>query len=137
MLTVEHIRERISEAGLRPTHARVRILQMLEVVKDHPTAEELVERLEPVGRATVYQNLEKLLKVGLARTVASTDGARRYDSALVPHQHFVCARTGRVLDVQVDPELLKRLVPLDPETGKPMQGAKVGEIRVEFRGTSI
>jgi Fe2+ or Zn2+ uptake regulation protein len=136
MATLEYIRERIKSAGLRPTDARVRIVRMLEDVKDHPTAEELVERLEPVGRATVYQNLEKLMRAGLVRTVADKDGARRYDSVLVPHQHFFCELTGRVLDVKVDPELLSRLVPLDPETGKPVNGARISDIHIEFRGST-
>jgi Fe2+ or Zn2+ uptake regulation protein len=138
MTEPEHIRQHLKSLGLRPTDARVRILHSLETIKDHPTAEELVVRVNEngkhVGRATVYQNLERLMRAGVVRSVTSDDGTRRFDSAIKEHQHFVCARTGRVLDVQVDPELLKQLMPLDPETGEPLKDARVGQVRIEFHG---
>jgi Fur family peroxide stress response transcriptional regulator len=140
MHDADYIKDRIKAAGLRPTQARVRILACLEARKDHPTAEELLLRLnesgDAVGRATVYQNIEKLTRAGIVRSLSTEEGTRRYDSALTEHQHFVCARTGRVLDVHVDPQLLKQLRPLDPNTGEPLEGASIGGIRIEFHGST-
>lgn len=130
----DQIVAKLAAAGLRPTAARRAILQTLEARKDHPTADELVARVNSghrIGRATVYQNLEKLTNAGVIRIVYSDDGLRRYDSTLTAHQHMVCA-DGRVLDVQVDPKLLKQLRPLDPATGKPIRNFKLSEIRIEF-----
>lgn len=123
---------------MRPTTARVAILASLEEVRDHPSADELAVRLEAaghhIGRATVYQNLDKLAEAGVITSLTSSDGLRRFDATLEPHQHFVCTESGRIYDVQVDPELLKQLKPIDPATGKPMKGAKVGEVRIQFVG---
>lgn len=129
---------KIADAGLRPTAARVAILESLEATRDHPSADELAARLgkggRRIGRATVYQNLEKLAAAGVITSLTSSDGLRRFDATLEPHQHFVCTESGRIYDVQVDPELLRQLKPIDPATGKPMRGAKVGEVRIQFVG---
>lgn len=129
---------KIVDAGLRPTAARVAILESLEATRDHPSADELAARLgrggRRIGRATVYQNLEKLVAAGVITSLTSSDGLRRFDATLEPHQHFVCTESGRIYDVQVDPELLKKLKPIDPATGKPMKGAMVGEVRIQFVG---
>lgn len=129
---------RIARAGLRPTAARVAILESLDATCDHPTADELAARLgaqgRRIGRATVYQNLDKLAEAGVITSLTSSDGLRRFDATLEPHQHFVCTESGRIYDVQVDPELLKKLKPIDPATGKPMKGAMVGEVRIQFVG---
>lgn len=122
---------------MRPTPVRLLILQVLAESRDHPSTDELFYRItrrgESTGLATVYQNLEKLVQAGLVREISGDDGLKRYDGNLDAHQHMVCEETGRIYDVQVDPETLKSLRPLDPETGKPLKDWEVGEVRVTFR----
>lgn len=127
---------RISDAGLRPTTARVAIVESLLKTRDHPSADELTTRLgkdgHRIGRATVYQNLERLLEAGAILCLTTEDGLRRFDATLEPHQHMVCAKTGRIFDVFVDEKLLRKLQPLDPATGKPLKYINVGQVRVQF-----
>ncbi len=131
--------EKIAEAGLRPTTARVAILESLEHTRDHPTADELTLRLarggHRIGRATVYQNLDKLVEAGVIASLSAGDGLRRYDATLEPHQHFICSDTGRIYDVHVDEAMLKRLKPIDPRTGKVLKNARVGQVRIQFLGS--
>ncbi len=131
--------EKIAQAGLRPTTARVAILESLEEVRDHPTADELALRLgrtgHRIGRATVYQNLDKLVEARVIASLTAGDGLRRYDATLEPHQHFIDANSGRIYDVHVDEALLKKLKPIDPATGKALKNAKVGEVRIQFHGS--
>jgi Fe2+ or Zn2+ uptake regulation protein len=131
--------EKIAEAGLRPTTARVAILESLEDVRDHPTADELAVRLgrsgHRIGRATVYQNLDKLVEAGVIASLTAGDGLRRYDATLDPHQHFIDSESGRIYDVHVDEALLKKLKPIDPATGKALKNARVGEVRIQFHGS--
>jgi Fe2+ or Zn2+ uptake regulation protein len=130
---------KLANAGVRPTTARVAILESLEEVRDHPTADELTVRLgrsgHRIGRATVYQNLDKLLEAGVIASLTAGDGLRRYDATLEPHQHFIDSESGRIYDVHVDEALLKKLKPIDPTTGKALKNAKVGEVRIQFHGS--
>lgn len=129
---------KIADAGLRPTAARVAIVHALEATRDHPSADVLAARLgmrgKRIGRATVYQNLEKLVEAGVITSLTSSDGLRRFDATLEAHQHFVCTESGHIYDVHVDPQLLRLLKPIDPATGKPVKGAKVGQVRIQFVG---
>ena len=137
MKTLEPMERQLREADLRPTRVRMLILKTLVAAKDHPSTDELFERItkqgERVGRATVYQNLEKLVAAGLVHEIASDDGLKRYDGNLEAHQHMICEDSGRIVDVQVDPKTLKSLRPLDPETGKPLKDWEIGNVQITFR----
>jgi Fe2+ or Zn2+ uptake regulation protein len=138
MVGLDPVLKRLKQAGVRPTAVRIAILNALDI-NDHPSAEELIRRLNGVdsnfGRATVYQNLQRLAAAGLVRELMSEDGVQRYDGNQAPHQHLVCGDSGEIVDVAVDPETLKALKPLDPETGKPLRGWDVGEVRIVFRAS--
>jgi Fe2+ or Zn2+ uptake regulation protein len=126
----------LTRAGLRPTSARVALLESLRSKRDHPTADQLTERLRKsghrVGRATVYQNLERMADAGVIRCITTDDGLRRFDATLEPHQHVISLSSGRIDDVAVDASLLQKLKPLDPATGKPLKNRRIREIRVQF-----
>lgn len=103
--------------GLRCTRQREQVYSALASSKSHPTAEELLASLDSttpsVSLATVYNTLDTLVEVGLARRVSVQGGPARFDADLAPHVH-VLARDGRVIDVPDDlSELL--LSRLDPE----------------------
>ncbi len=81
------------------------VYRALAATKAHPTAEELhrlVESVSPgTSLATVYNTLEALCGAGLARRIATTQGATRYDADLSNHVHAV-REDGSVIDLPSD-----------------------------------
>jgi Fe2+ or Zn2+ uptake regulation protein len=102
--------------GLRMTPQRNAIVEHLEKVQYHPTAEEVfteVNRRFPMtSRATVYNTLKLLSEAGLLREIRR-DHQVRYDPNLSPHHHFICRRCGRIEDLpweSIPPLTLEELI---------------------------
>jgi Fur family ferric uptake transcriptional regulator len=95
---------RMRAAGLRVTPQRRAILgAFADGATGHLTAEEVYElagaELPELARATVYNTLGELVRVGLLRSVEGF-GAVRYDPNLdESHHHFRCLSCGRLYDV--------------------------------------
>jgi Fe2+ or Zn2+ uptake regulation protein len=89
---------------LRATAQRAAVLHAVEAVRDHPTAQQVFERvrreLPQVSLGTVYRNLDKLAREGRLRVLRLDSGAGHYDSGAQPHDHFVCDACGVVIDVE-------------------------------------
>jgi Fe2+ or Zn2+ uptake regulation protein len=69
----------------------------------HASADEIYaavnRRFPRASRATVYNNLNALVRSGLVRRLATGNGGARYDASLDRHHHFVCEHCGRIDDV--------------------------------------
>ena len=98
--------QRLRDAGLRATGARVAILEALATDRRHPTAEmvfeSLRERFPSLSMSTVYATLESLLHRGLIRRIAGTSGRLRVDGTPQDHDHAVCRTCGSVFDIDRD-----------------------------------
>lgn len=123
---VARMKVALKEAGLRLTPQRVAVCQALAESTTHPTAQALFEQLAAhdaaLSRATVYNTLEALAKMGLAQQlVVAGDGARRFDSNLGPHAHLVCTRCHRVEDYD-DPALGRITSAVTSRSGYELRG---------------
>ena len=100
----EAIKRSLDGSGLRCTAQRYAVMACLMDHKGHPTAAEIfkaVNRMDPrSSRATTYNNLRDLVKVGLVREVAVEGRARRFDLEGLRHHHFICDRCANVEDVE-------------------------------------
>lgn len=80
--------------------------QLAKLHGNHPTADEVYQSMKDeypsISRATVYRNLNKMSDNGQALKVRVSSGADHFDDTLCPHYHVVCAKCGRVDDVEVD-----------------------------------
>jgi Fur family peroxide stress response transcriptional regulator len=98
------IKRSLEEKGLRCTPQRYAVMAFLMDHNSHPTAAETFEAVNRVdprsSRATTYNNLRDLVKVGLVREVAVEGRAARYDAKGMRHHHFICDRCGEVEDVE-------------------------------------
>ena len=98
------IKRSLDGSGLRCTAQRYAVMACLMDHKGHPTAAEIfkaVNRMDPrSSRATTYNNLRDLVKVGLVREVAVEGRARRFDLEGLRHHHFICDRCANVEDVE-------------------------------------
>lgn len=85
---------------------KVAILSALREAKDHPTAEQLYDRLKPkypnLSLGTVYRNLKLFCENGQAASVGVIDGHERFDGIVEPHAHFLCERCGCIRDIVHD-----------------------------------
>ncbi len=106
------IRELFAGRGLRCTAQRRALYEALLRDNSHPTAEELYRRVKQqmsrLSLATVYNTLEVLCKVGLARKLPTNNGRCRYDADTSEHLH-VCFRDDGVIEDLPD-ELGDRLI---------------------------
>lgn len=79
---------------------------------DHPTADEMhlhVKKQRPrISLATVYRNLDALVRKGQAR-VREVGDARRYDANTKPHIHIHDPASDRLVDVPLPPRLQQAL----------------------------
>ncbi len=94
----------LSAGGFRTTSQRRRVYQALRDRPDHPTAEEVYQRVNArrhdVSMATVYNSLDALVRCGLVRQVVLERSASRFCSNLEDHCHFLCEECGRVHDIE-------------------------------------
>jgi len=85
----------LSSLGLKKTHQRALILEILETGGQHLTAEEIgqavLERGVQLNRSTVYRTLETLSDVGILKS-SRAGRATRYEVAHPgsDHHHLVC-----------------------------------------------
>jgi len=97
------LRGALAERGLTLTGQRRLIFSRLAEARDHPTAEQLHERvhseLPRLSLATVYKTLHLFAELGLARAVATPDGRARFDAPHERHHHLRCVRCGVLVDV--------------------------------------
>ena len=79
------------------------IYRLITKSAEHMTAEQVfseVKKIYPsVSLATIYNNLNKLNEAGMIRKITVEGSPDRYDRA-VKHDHIVCRRCGKLLDVQ-------------------------------------
>ena len=85
------------------TQTRITVLNALEDMPGHPTADEvfaaLAEQNASVSRATVFNVLDDLAGAALVMRADAGPGAARYEAASSFHHHFVCTGCGSVADV--------------------------------------
>ena len=81
--------------------------------KAHPTADTVYQAIKPdipsISLGTVYRNLNQLAEQGKILKLSMEDGSEHFDGNPLPHHHFTCRKCGRVLDLDLDPEILNGL----------------------------
>lgn len=99
----------------RHTIQRDLVLQAVRACDGHCTAEELYLSISPehphISRATIYRNLNLLVKSGILSRVSVPNAPERYEVKSPAHYHFQCLRCGDVADVDMPylPELAQQI----------------------------
>jgi Fur family transcriptional regulator, peroxide stress response regulator len=90
-------------ARKRTTRQLEQVFTALQSDHTHPLAHEIYRRvhkkLPRISLATVYRNLHSLIEEGKIRTLVLDEQGARFDPETSQHDHFVCERCGRVVDL--------------------------------------
>ncbi len=90
----------------RMTRQRKVILDILQNDPDHPTADEVYERvrgkLPHISLGTVYRNLDVLATCGLIRKLEPDRSQMRFESETSEHYHTLCTRCGKIEDAPIE-----------------------------------
>ncbi len=94
----------IKELGL--TKQREVVLQVIRDEKEHLTANEVFDkakqRLPGISFATVYNSLRFLKEAGHIAEISFGNGASRFDSMTSRHDHAICTRCGKLVDMELE-----------------------------------
>jgi len=103
---------RLSEAGLKITPQRIAVLEAVIELRNHPTAENIIEFIKAnhpnIATGTVYKSLETYVEKGLIKKVKTDRDIMRYDAMTDPHHHLYCSSSDRIEDF-IDPELYRMI----------------------------
>ncbi len=103
-MSAESLRDRMHAKGLRMTHQRLLLAELLESAEEHLDAEEIYRRAQrrdpEIHRATIYRTLNTLKKLRLIDELdlMHVNGERHYYEIRprTLHIHLVCMRCGKV-----------------------------------------
>lgn len=136
-VSVDHIRNKLAEKGLKVTPQRISILEAIYVLNNHPTADNIVEYIRVshpnIAIGTVYKVLETLVENKLIRKVKTDRDIMRYDGIMERHHHLYCSECDLIEDY-VDPEL-DLLLSEYFKKKKISSGFKLEDIILQIRGT--
>lgn len=103
MLLMDLFRSYLHQKRLPLTHQREVIAKTLFESERHLSvddlADQLRERREHVGKATIYRTLNLLVEADLARELDFGEGFKRYEhqAGEARHDHLVCTSCGKVV----------------------------------------
>jgi len=122
--------------NLKVTPQRVAVLEALNNLKDHPTADRIKEYViknsPHIAVGTIYKTLETFVEKGLVKKVKTDEDVMRYDAILDKHHHLYCEDTERIEDF-FDEQLNEMLE--DYFRKKKIPNFKVKDIKLQIVGT--
>ena len=103
---------------MRYSKQRELVMQQVETLRDHPTAEEIyqhaLKECPGLSLGTVYRNLNSLVEAGRVRRVSIPGQPDRFAHTLPWHGHLYCTCCGQVEDLDLDPGLVRQLLSGQP-----------------------
>ncbi|MBK6284365.1 MAG: transcriptional repressor [Draconibacterium sp.] len=135
-MTTEEIRNKLTDRGLKVTPQRMAILEAIYNLKNHPTAENIIDYIKKmypnIATGTVYKVLGVLVENRLIKKVTTEKDAMRYDGVMESHHHIYCQETELIkdyFDEELD-ELLQKYF-----EKKSLPGFKIEDIILQIKGT--
>jgi Fur family transcriptional regulator, peroxide stress response regulator len=132
----ENIGIELKNNNLKVTPQRIAVLEALNSLNDHPTADKIKEYVVKnhpnIAVGTIYKTLETFVEKGLVRKVKTEQDFMRYDAILDKHHHLYCDNTERIEDF-FDEKLNKMLE--DYFKKKKIPNFKVKDIKLQIIGT--
>ena len=103
---LEEVITRLRERGHRPRHCRGSFIDVLLSSKEHPSVEQIYERVKAdfpmTSLATIYKTVAVLKEMGEVRELGFCDDSKRYDANPYPHPHLICIKCKKIVDIDID-----------------------------------
>lgn len=104
--------QQLRQGGVRVTPQRLAIAEAVLNSSDHPTVQQIHERVQQhfpsMTLATVYSTLGVLSRSGLIQELPFAKQSR-YESNVLPHVNLVCVGCGNITDADDGSEIIVRL----------------------------
>jgi Fur family peroxide stress response transcriptional regulator len=112
-LDIQHnVTKALKAVGLKATPQRWIVFKVLFEANNHPTAEEVFNKVcveyPNISLATVYKCLEALVKAGVVNRIETKADSMRYDARQADHFHIIDMSTLSITDY--DDEELNTLI---------------------------
>ncbi len=135
LMKIEDYRTRLRDNGLKVTPQRLAVYEAVDVLHDHPTAEEVsqyIRKKHPeIALGTVYKILETLAEKAILHRVKTDSGLLRYDAVNDRHHHIYCTQCDRIEDFY-DTGLTNMLY--DYFEGHRIPGFRIEDIKLQIVG---
>ena len=125
----------LRENGYRITPQRRAIIDLLIEDHNHPTADEIYQRLmdtmPDISRTTIYNTLNQLVALGLLKQVVDRgSNSVRFDTNSESHHHLFCIHCQSIRDIHSD-------VPAFEVTVEDTDGFLIEENQITFYGVCL
>jgi Fur family peroxide stress response transcriptional regulator len=134
-MTTINFREILKNKGLKVTPQRVTIYEAVVNLRNHPTADNIIEYIKKnhpnISVGTVYKVLDSLVENQLLKKVKNEKDVMRYDAIIQQHHHLYCIQTDKIEDFE-DPELDKIITQYFDK--KKIKGFKIKDISLQITG---
>ena len=105
-MSIEEIRKMLIDNDLKITPQRLAVLEQVIKVKDHPTADKIIDRIRRrnpnISVGTVYKILDTFVDHGLIAKVKTERDIMRYEAVREKHHHLYCSDSDRIEDYHDD-----------------------------------
>ena len=105
-MKTEQLIAKLRKSGFKVTPQRLVICEVILSSKEHPTADQVYEKVKEthpaISLATVYQTLHLLSQIGLVQEMGFSDCVSRFDPDTSPHINIICRKCGKVEDYRAE-----------------------------------
>jgi len=105
-MKTEQLIAKLRKSGFKVTPQRLVICEVILSSKEHPTADQVYEKVKKthpaISLATVYQTLHLLSQIGLVQEMGFSDCVSRFDPDTSPHINIICRKCGKVEDYRAE-----------------------------------
>ena len=137
-LDINNIQEVLKEKDLKVTPQRIGVLEAIYSLRNHPTAEQIIDFIHKkhpsIAIGTVYKTLETFVKYGVVNKVMTEGGVMRYDGILKHHHHLHSEDSNEIRD-HINEELDEILKAYFEKNA--IEGYQVNSITLHISGKSI
>lgn len=137
-MKAENLSRKLVEKGLKVTPQRIAVLEAVTELRNHPTADSIIEHIRKkhpnISVATVYKVLETLSEKGLISRVKTERDVMRYDALTESHHHIYFSDSDRIEDY-IDSELNDLLMKYFEK--KKIPGFSIEDLKLQIIGTHL